>query len=217
MTTNMSTPRTTRAAFLESVRAAVAKQPRSTTTDAPVPDESLARLVSTTDDIRAMFLTRARAAGITVLDESPFGPVLTRELSNRSVRQVTLAITDDTLRQSVTRLLDSCGIKILIGEGPLHHFAAGAGITDVQAAIAETGSIVVASGTHAPRAAAMVPPIHIALLKWSQLVPDLLDLPPLSTAAASRTIISGPSKTADIEGILITGVHGPAELIVLFV
>jgi L-lactate dehydrogenase complex protein LldG len=213
----MTTPRTSRAAFLESVRAAVAKQPRSTTTDAPAPDESLARLVSPTDDIRTMFLTRARAAGITVLDESPFGPVLTRELSSRSVQQATLAIADDSLRQSVTRLLASSGIKILTGDGPLHHFAADAGITDVEAAIAETGSIIVASGPHAPRATAMVPPLHIALLKWSQLVPDLLDLPPLNTTAASRTIISGPSKTADIEGILITGVHGPAELIVLIV
>lgn len=214
----MTTPRTTRAAFLERVRAAVAKQPRSTTTVAPAPDESLARLVHDNDeDPRGIFTTRALAAGIIVIDEHPWQSPLARVLYDRSVRSVTLGIADSTLRDAAARALIPAGITILTGEGPLHHFAADAGITDVEAAIAETGSIVVASGPHSPRAAAMVPPIHLALLKWSQLVPDLLDLPPLSTAAASRTIISGPSKTADIEGILITGVHGPAELIVLLV
>jgi L-lactate dehydrogenase complex protein LldG len=211
----MTTPRTTRAAFLERVRAAVAKQPRSAPANAPKPDESLARLVSHSDELRTIFLARARAAGITVLDEPALAAALAHELRKRSVQRVTLAIADDSLRQSVTRMLASSEIQILAGEGPLHHFAADAGITDVEAAIAETGSIVVASGANSPRAAAMVPPIHFALVRWSQLVPDLLDLPPLSTAAASRTIISGPSKTADIEGILITGVHGPREVLIL--
>ena len=211
----MNPTRTTRADFLEGIRAAVAKQPRTTPSSAPTPDESLARLVSPTDDIRSMFLTRARAAGITVLDENPWLSALSRILYDHSIRSVTLGIADDTLRDIVTRALLAANIEILTGEGPLHHFAADAGITDVEAAVAETGSIVVTSGPHCPRAAAMVPPLHIALVRWSSLVPDLLDLPPLNTAAASRTIISGPSKTADIEGILITGVHGPREVLIL--
>jgi L-lactate utilization protein LutC len=92
-------------------------------------------------------------------------------------------------------------------------FDADAGITDVVAAVAETGSIVVASGPGRSRAAFIAPAVHIAVVREDQIVPDLLDLWPGPTAPpTSLTIVSGPSKTADIEGILITGVHGPGQL-----
>ena len=66
-----------------------------------------------------------------------------------------------------------------------------------------------------------MPPVHIAIVRAAQIVPDMLDLWPPGVPApsmpASLVLVTGPSKTADIEGILITGVHGPREVRVIVV
>ena len=98
-----------------------------------------------------------------------------------------------------------------------------AGVTDVQAAIAETGTLVCWSGPGRGRGLSLVPPVHIAVVRRSDIVPDLIDY--LARHAqhgpealpSSIVFITGPSKTADIEGVLITGVHGPREVHILLV
>ena len=78
-------------------------------------------------------------------------------------------------------------------------------------------SILLSSATTG-RAASLVPPIHIAIVREQDILPDLVDVWPflaarnIPTSSSSFTLITGPSKTADIEGILITGVHGPREV-----
>ena len=99
-------------------------------------------------------------------------------------------------------------------------FSADVGITGVHAAIAETGSIICASGDELWRGLSLIPPAHIAIIHQRQIVPDLIDLLtvlPSGQLPANLTLISGPSKTADIEGILITGVHGPGVVHVVVV
>ncbi|MFZ9882430.1 MAG: LUD domain-containing protein, partial [Phycisphaerales bacterium] len=93
------------------------------------------------------------------------------------------------------------------------------GITDVDAAIAESGSLVVSTNGRI-RNAWVTPPIHIAIVRAAQVLADLVDLfelRPDAIDAASTTIITGPSKTADIEGVLVTGVHGPAAVEIVLV
>ena len=104
-------------------------------------------------------------------------------------------------------------------DGQLRAFcaAADAGVTGVEAALAETGSIVVSSGPGRSRLVPLLPPVHIALVPTSKLTTDLF------TWAAARggampsalTLISGPSKTADIEQTMAIGVHGPKRLIAI--
>ena len=103
-------------------------------------------------------------------------------------------------------------------------FAADVGITNVHRLIAETGSVVMASTPHEPRSVSLLPPVHIALADHSQLLPDLFDLFDLFAPSASATkafppscltLITGPSKTGDIELKLVTGVHGPGEIHVI--
>lgn len=99
-------------------------------------------------------------------------------------------------------------------------FQADAGVTGADWLIAETGSIVVASRPGQARSLSLLPPIHIAIAETAQLVPDLFDLfercAPTSLPA-NLTLITGPSKTGDIELKLVTGVHGPREVHVILV
>jgi L-lactate dehydrogenase complex protein LldG len=95
--------------------------------------------------------------------------------------------------------------------------AADAGVTAVDAVLAETGTIVVSSGPGKSRLVPLLPPVHIALAPTSKLTTDLFTW----TAGrggmmpSSLTLISGPSKTADIEQTMAIGVHGPKRLIVI--
>jgi len=100
-------------------------------------------------------------------------------------------------------------------------FAAAVGITGVEFALAETGSLVVTSWTEGAQLASLAPPVHIALYRPRQLVATLDEvLERLRAAYPSReavwgrsvVFITGPSRTADIEQILIRGVHGPGEV-----
>ena len=95
--------------------------------------------------------------------------------------------------------------------------AADAGITGVDAALAETGTIVVSSGPGKSRLVSLLPPVHIALVPTSSLTVDLFTWTAARSGAmpASVTLISGPSKTADIEQVMAIGVHGPKRLIVI--
>jgi len=96
-----------------------------------------------------------------------------------------------------------------------------AGITSTMGAIADTGSLIVWPSADEPRLMSLVPPIHIAVLESSKM----FDSFPEAVAKLSwnkkppgnTLLISGPSKTADIEGILCYGVHGPKQLVILFI
>ncbi len=94
-----------------------------------------------------------------------------------------------------------------------------AGITGAVAAIAETGTLVVKSGRGKPLTASLLPEIHIAVIRAEQIVSSLEEALSASNVqeAAAAVLISGPSRTADIEMTLTIGVHGPGELQVLLV
>jgi L-lactate dehydrogenase complex protein LldG len=93
--------------------------------------------------------------------------------------------------------------------------ACGIGITGVHWAVAETGTVVVASGAGTERLASLAPPVYITLVERGQILPDLFDLfARIDPAAGAElpsnlALITGPSKTGDIELRLTTGVHGP--------
>jgi len=90
------------------------------------------------------------------------------------------------------------------------------GMTRAAGAIAETGTIILDDATTSSRLAALAPWAHVAVIPRGRLYSDLAE----AVAALGRdpNIVwcTGPSKTADIEGILIEGVHGPGAQIALF-
>ena len=94
------------------------------------------------------------------------------------------------------------------------------GLTGVDAALATTGSLVILSGNGRPRAASLLPLIHIAVVAASQILPDLESWWAAQKAAglektrqhSNISVITGPSRTADIAMQLVMGMHGPREL-----
>lgn len=94
-----------------------------------------------------------------------------------------------------------------------------AGLTGAFAGIAETGSLVLLAGPGQPLTASLLPEIHIAIL-WEKDIVDRLSQVFTGEEvrkAPAAVIVSGPSRTADIEMALTIGVHGPGELHVLCV
>jgi L-lactate dehydrogenase complex protein LldG len=100
-------------------------------------------------------------------------------------------------------------------------FSVDVAATGATMAVAETGTIVCQSGSQLARGASLIPPFHVAVVAVSQIVPDLCDcfarLAALEQLPANVNLITGPSKTADIEGVLVTGVHGPREVHIVLV
>ena len=96
-----------------------------------------------------------------------------------------------------------------------------AGFTQARGAIAETGSLIVWSSAAEPRSLSLVPPIHFALLDAATIHPTFYDALVSENWAdglpTNALLISGPSKTADIQQTLAYGAHGPKELIVLVI
>jgi L-lactate dehydrogenase complex protein LldG len=98
------------------------------------------------------------------------------------------------------------------------------GITGVDYLIAETGTVAVMARPGDPRSVSLLPPVHIAVAARSQLIPDLFDLftelerrQAQEGLPSSVVLITGPSKTGDIELRLVTGVHGPGQIHVVLI
>ena len=96
------------------------------------------------------------------------------------------------------------------------------GITGVHLGVAETGSLMFLSGAHTPAATSLLPETHIAVVPvgrivrameeaWQQTRDEIGDLP------RAVNFVSGPSRTADIEGLLQIGAHGPLRVHVIVV
>jgi L-lactate utilization protein LutC len=105
-----------------------------------------------------------------------------------------------------------------------HEYAAtDVGVTVALAGLADSGAIVVSSSESESRSVSLLSTEHVALLPEGRILPSLLQAAPLLRNLASpdgssaATLVGGPSKTADIEKVLVTGVHGPAMLTIIVV
>lgn len=214
-------PGTDRASFIARISARLGRA-SATIPPAPAVDQSIVRLIAADADLAATFTARATAAGMTVHRATALSAddQVLRLLTDLGARRI--AIAEAPLLKSLTARLTAPESHDLInwrdGPGLDPLYSADAGITDVQAAIAETGTLVCASGPSRGRGLSLVPPVHIAIVRRSDVIADLVDLRPDPAALpSSLVLITGPSKTADIEGILITGVHGPRAVHIVLI
>ena len=93
------------------------------------------------------------------------------------------------------------------------------GITSADYALADTGTLVMLSSPREARMISLLPPAHIAVVPRARILTGLDELfsllPNPAEATSSMVLITGPSRTADIEQILVRGVHGPGVLSVV--
>ena len=130
-------------------------------------------------------------------------------------------ITTDATNVLEQILADLNAKRIAYSDDPpnahdIFHFDVG--VSTAQAAIAETGTLVLDSSCERHRLVSLVPPVHIAIVNASAIVETLSDALTLlqqKEISPAITFITGPSRTADIELTLAIGVHGPQELYVI--
>ncbi|WP_428939350.1 LutC/YkgG family protein [Fontivita pretiosa] len=181
----------------------------------PQIDETITRLVHTDIGLPELFARTAQAnkMGVETVSPEELAPKLIAFLQARNVKTIALAgsklLRDLCLPQSLRQAgleAPSCD-QLTLDE----LYDIDCGITDVWAAVAEVGALVVRGSPEHTRALSLVPPIHVAVVEPKNLMPDLVDLfqrlP--KTPNEKLVLITGPSKTADIEMNLVTGVHGP--------
>ncbi|MBT3231416.1 MAG: lactate utilization protein [Calditrichaeota bacterium] len=93
---------------------------------------------------------------------------------------------------------------------------ADAGITDVYAIIADTGTLVISSRNRGDRLCSSLPPIHLALIGNSKVYLNFEEFIENTPKEHTYALITGPSRTADIEKKLILGAHGPKRVVVFY-
>lgn len=191
----------------------------TTSTVAPTPptiSEPIARLVSS--DIGLPELFANRAAELKMLVE----PVQIDDLAERLLSFLQ-GIGSKSVMLTDTPLIRSLGLDAYLASHGLtaklwsaitldESYDYDAGVTEVDYAVAESGTLVIRHRPEHGRAISLVPFVHVAIVQPKNFVPDLIDLMEKldkDGLGSGVTMISGPSKTADIELNVVTGVHGP--------
>jgi L-lactate dehydrogenase complex protein LldG len=178
--------------------------PTSSRIDTASPDECVAR-----------FAAEAAALGVDCHIEMAPADVRARLLELVTGHSV-LSWDPTSLPYGVGEMLE----HPLHGDAPLAlQAAAEFGVTACDAAVAETASLVLFSAPGRSRTVSLLPPVHVAIVERSKLCLSLGDVferyRDRVQDAASCTIITGPSRTADIELTLTLGIHGPGRVIVI--
>ena len=185
----------------------------------PVIDEPITRLVHSDLSLSELFTKTADAAKMyaEMVYVDDLAGKLVSYLREHNVKRIALPESKLLKQINVEQVLIDASFEVKLWPtmtiDELYDFDAG--VTDVYAAVAETGSLVVRASKEHGRALSLVPPVHVAIVEPKNLLPDLLDLFRKMAAegvSSSTSIITGPSKTSDIEMNLVVGVHGPVHV-----
>jgi len=131
------------------------------------------------------------------------------------VKRATCWTTPELEAWGVATALQALGVEIVPADADKQQVAScELGVTGVDTALPETGTLVLTSSPERPRVVSLLPRIHLALLRPAVLRPDLHQVFAETRQAGYTVLISGPSRTADIELTLTLGVHGPKSLYV---
>lgn len=220
--------RTNQHSFMARVHEALEHSRTMPAPPAPLVDDATARLASDDGNTVELFCRRATEVGLKIHRTSAANLAndLLAKLRELNAQTVAIGLSPSVENNRLQATLGQAWITAIDWKSarsfaPLYDIDAG--ITDVHAALAETGTLVCHSDADHGRGLSLAPPIHIAIVRKADILPDMLDywktVPATDPTAMPSSIafITGPSKTADIEGILITGVHGPGQVHVFVV
>jgi L-lactate dehydrogenase complex protein LldG len=183
---------------------------------------------------REQMLTRVRGAlGRSPNDPVPDPPPVRLQVPNVSLAdrpaqftaaltalggQVILPYSKEDVREAIKGIVRGRSV-VTTDAGDVR--TAEVGINFADYALADTGSLVFLTESHESRLISLLPPIHIALIARKTILSGLDELftlvPHPALKSSAMTLITGPSRTADIEMRLVRGVHGPGEVYVIIV
>jgi L-lactate dehydrogenase complex protein LldG len=112
------------------------------------------------------------------------------------------AVFDEDLPEAVREVLGSPAADV---------WEAAAGVTLGDLAVAETGSVLLAALSGRSRLNSLAPPTHVVLVRQADIVASL-DEALARLSPQTSVLVTGPSRTADVEGVMVMGVHGPRSL-----
>jgi len=120
-------------------------------------------------------------------------------------------VTTRDLVEEFVRNAEEAGFRVHRWRAPE---IAGAGVSRALYGLAETGSVVLAASPEERRAASLLPDVHVSLLAEDRILPGLEELFAAlgGELPSALAIVTGPSRSADIEQRLVVGVHGPGEV-----
>ena len=185
-------------------------------------DLEIARVVGSDQNPIELFTNHLNESGAhvhRVADEAKMVEKIVDILTSADARSVIIPSGDLPSHEKIIERLKANGVNSLNPDDQEAYFEAEAGITGVACAIAESGSMSVTSGSSRRPLASLAPPVHIGIVRAEHIIPDLLDwsVTESPNMPANEVLVSGPSKTADIEMTLVPGGHGPGTLYVIIV
>jgi L-lactate dehydrogenase complex protein LldG len=130
-----------------------------------------------------------------------------------AVKKATLWATPDLQAWDVAGGLKALGVELVSPQAGMRAVAeCDLGVTGVDAALPETGTLALRSSPEKPRVVSLLPRVHLAILRPSALRADLHQAFAEVKGDGYVVLVTGPSRTADIELTLTLGVHGPKSL-----
>lgn len=205
---------------LDRVRRALGRtEPLKTPPVPPVIREPVARLVHSDIGLPELFAKRAtdNKMHVDVANANEVAARVVAFLQGKGLKRIALPVSPVLERLGIAAALRDASIDARTWDQMTldELYDVDASVTDVTYAVAETGSLVIKSSAQHGRALSLVPLVHVAIVEPRNCIPDLLDLMEIlgrEGVGNNVTIVTGPSKTADIEGALVVGVHGPGEV-----
>lgn len=167
----------------------------------------------------------ASHAEVHITDDAGWPGLLARLCRDKGVSSLIYGAETQAGRRLTAADFDGTTLRPWVGpvedlKAELFHHC-DAGFTQARGGIADTGSLILWPTAAEPRTLSLVPPIHFALLAADTIHPTLFEAMRTERWAdglpTNALLISGPSKTADIQQTLAYGAHGPKELIVLVI
>lgn len=223
-----------------SARDAILGRLRAAAPSAPLPRPDLAPYVRNPAALRSAnraeqvdaFTRNARGWRAEVLHATPadWPAAVAQALAARGVRRVALGagtMLEAPLQAAFAALAPGARPELVPFDRDLEAWKQelfdriDASVTTATAGLADTGTLVLLPDAREPRSLSLVPPVHVAVLPVSRLHDTLpaavAALRPQDAMPTNLVLVTGPSKTSDIQQTLAFGAHGPKELVIVLV
>lgn len=202
--------------ILAKVRAALGRGPGSPVAPLPPTARVKPRMAGRPEaEVEQLFTEIRKLNGVTrrLANRDELKSALAELVKVEAVKKATLWTTSDLTTWDVGGALKALGVQIVSPQADKHLVAeCELGVTGVDAALPETGTLLLRSSPERPRVVSLLPRVHLAIFRRTALRADLHQAFAEAKDAGYSVLVTGPSRTSDIELTLTLGVHGPKSL-----